>query len=232
MAPHARRRRASGSRWAGLAFPRESVGEVKERRKPDRRWQSREIGGGLPQTSRVARASRFGSTCRGKALRIVKIVLFDEGAVAAVLVPRKCPGLTLRKAAGRDRERQRSDVSLAHGRKSQAEVAPPEGGARICHSPRGEQRRVRIGQSWRRAVKRAPSRGRIVARWSGVARKNPSPSQEGEGEASCGQRSASYAPGSRAVHGCSCRESVAEVGEKHLLRAIEGSREANRGRTE
>jgi hypothetical protein len=56
--------------------------------------------------------------------------------------------------------------------------------------------------------------------------------EDGEGEASCGQRSASYAPGSRAVHGCSCRESVAEVGERHLLRAIEGSREANRGCTE
>jgi hypothetical protein len=31
----------------------------------------------------------------------------------------------LRKATGRDRERQRSDVSLAHGRKRQAGVAPP-----------------------------------------------------------------------------------------------------------
>jgi len=38
----------------GLALPRESVGEVKERRKPDRRWQNRETGGGFPQTSRVA----------------------------------------------------------------------------------------------------------------------------------------------------------------------------------
>lgn len=52
------------------------------------------------------------------------------------------------------------------------------------------------------------------------------------GEESCGQRSASCALGSRAVHGCSCRESVAEVGEKHLLRSIEGSREANRGHAE
>jgi hypothetical protein len=41
-------------------------------------------------------------------------------------------GSTLREATGRDRERQRSDVSLAHGRKSHAEVAPPGGGARIC----------------------------------------------------------------------------------------------------
>jgi len=82
-------------------------------------------------------------------------------------------GSTLREATGRDRERQRSDVSLAHGRKSHAEVASPGGGARICPSPKGEQRRVRIGRSWRRAVKRAPSRGRIVARRSGIARKNP-----------------------------------------------------------
>lgn len=76
----------------GLALPRESVGEVKERRKPDRRWQNRETGGGFPQTSRVAQASRFGNTCRGKALRIGKVVPFDEGAAEAVLVPRKCPG--------------------------------------------------------------------------------------------------------------------------------------------
>lgn len=75
----------------GLALPRESVGRVKERRKPDRRWQNRETGGGFPQTSRVARANRFGNTCRGKALRIGKVVLFDEGAAEAVLVPRKCP---------------------------------------------------------------------------------------------------------------------------------------------
>jgi len=37
-------------------------GEVKERRKPDRRWQSREIGGGLPQTRSAARAGRFGNS--------------------------------------------------------------------------------------------------------------------------------------------------------------------------
>jgi hypothetical protein len=38
----------------GLALPRESVGEVKERRKPDRRWLNRETGGGFPpnQSSR------------------------------------------------------------------------------------------------------------------------------------------------------------------------------------
>lgn len=217
----------------GLALPRESVGEVKERRKPDRRWQNRETGGGFPQTSRVARANRFGSTCRGKALRIGKVGLLDGRAAEAVLAPRKCPGFTnsgrLRGATGSVRGRTSASRMAENARPRRRRQ---RGGARICNSPKGEQSRVRIGRSWRRAVKRAPSRGRIVARRSDVARKNPTlPLAGGEGEASCGQRSASYAPGSRAVHGCSCRVSVAEVGERHLLRAIEGSREANRGCT-
>jgi hypothetical protein len=112
-----------------------------------------------------------GATCRGKALRIGKVILLDERVVEAVLAPRKRPGY--RMAAGRDRERQRSDVSLAHGRKSQAEVASP---ARLCPdlaSRKADEDRVRTDRSWRRAVKRVPSRGRIAARWSGDARKNP-----------------------------------------------------------
>ena len=43
-----------------------------------------------------------------------------------------------------------------------------------------------------------------------------------------GRRGASPALGNQAIHGCSCRESVAEVGEEHLPHAVEGSREANR----
>jgi hypothetical protein len=43
-----------------------------------------------------------------------------------------------------------------------------------------------------------------------------------------GRRGESHALGNHAIHGYSCRESVADVGEEHLLRAIEGSREANR----
>jgi hypothetical protein len=77
------------------------------------------------------------------------------------------------------------------------------------------QARAQPGQDRRKAVRRR--------------KEEPNPRV---GEASCGQCSASCAPGSRAVHGCSCRGSVAEVGERHLLRAIEGSREANRGCTE
>jgi len=204
---------------------------VKERRKPDRRWQSREIGGGLPQTSRVARASRFGSTCRGKALRIVKIVLLDEGAVAAVLVPRKCPGLTLRKAVGRDRERQRSDVSLVRGRKRQAEVAPPEGGARICHSPKGEQRRVRSAKAGG-----APS----SARPAGVGLSQDGPASHGrtgtlrkKGKGKHPAVSAAQATRPEVERSTGARvESRLQRSERGIFSApIEGSREANRGCT-
>jgi hypothetical protein len=156
----------------GLALPRESVGEVKERRKPDRRWLNRETGGGFPQTSGDARAVPLGSTCRGKALRIGKVVPFDEEAAEAVLVPRKCPGSRPGSYGARQGASEVGRQPRAWPKK------PGRGGAagRRCPdlpSPKGEQSRVRIGRSWRRAVKRAPSRGRIAARRSGVARKNP-----------------------------------------------------------
>lgn len=96
---------------------------------------------------------------------------FDERVAEAILAPRKRSGH--RVAAGRDRERQRSDVSLVHGRKSQAEVASPP---RLCPdlgSRKANENRVRTDRSWRRAVKRVPSRGWIAARRSGDARKNP-----------------------------------------------------------
>lgn len=44
-------RPAAKSLWitrTGLALLRESAGRAKERRKPNRRWQNREIGGGFP----------------------------------------------------------------------------------------------------------------------------------------------------------------------------------------
>jgi len=41
-----------------------------------------------------------------------------------------------------------------------------------------------------------------------------------------GRRSASCGLGSRAIFGCSCRMSVAEVGAKHLPGAVKVSREA------
>lgn len=72
---------------AGLAFPRESAGRAKERRKPDRRWQNREIGGGFPTNRKDRENDLPGNICRRKALWVGKAVLFDEGAVEAILVP-------------------------------------------------------------------------------------------------------------------------------------------------
>jgi hypothetical protein len=45
-----------------------------------------------------------------------------------------------------------------------------------------------------------------------------------------GHHGASRGPGSRSKYGCSCRMSVAEVGETHLSGVIKGSREASRER--
>jgi hypothetical protein len=67
------------------------------------------------------------------------------------------------------------------------------------------------------------TRGWVTERWAGAAPDTGSRSKLGGG-----LRGESPAHGSQAIHGCSCRESVAEVGEEHLPRAIEGSREANR----
>jgi hypothetical protein len=64
---------------AGLAPLRESAGRVKERRKPDRRWQNREIGGGPPPNQNRCESGILGGTCRGNALLAGKVVLFDEG---------------------------------------------------------------------------------------------------------------------------------------------------------
>lgn len=138
-----------------------------------------------------------------------------------------------RKASGRDRERQRSDVSLAHGRKRQAGVAPPE--QRRCPDLHLAERRTEPCTDRPKLEARRQARAQPGSDCRKAVRRRteePDSSARGRGEASCDQRSASYVPGSRAVHGCSCRGSVAEVGERHLLRAIEGSREANRGCTE
>jgi hypothetical protein len=216
----------------GLALPRESVGEVKERRKPDRRWQNRETGGGFPQTSRIAQASRFGNTCRGKALRIGKVVLLDEGAAEAVLAPRKCLGFNnsgrLRGATGSVRGRTSASRMVE-------KATPRWHRHRRCPDPPSrEARRTVHGSAEAGGV---PSSTRLAG--VGLSQGGPAshgrtrPLRKGEnGEASCGQCSASCAPGSRTVYGCSCRQSVAEVGERHLLRAIEGSREANQDCTE
>jgi hypothetical protein len=72
------------------------------------------------------------------------------------------------------------------------------------------------------------NRGRIVARRSGATQDEvrfelgasvPSPRRAGGLR---GRRGESRALGSRAVYECSCRTSIADVGEKHLSRAYRG----------
>jgi len=79
----------------------------------------------------------------------------------------------------------------------------------VCERPKLEARRqarAQPGSDCRKVVRRRT--------------KATFPSRETD--AVCGQCSASCALGNRTVHGCSCRESIAEVGEKHLLRVTRG----------
>ena len=146
----------------GLASRRESAWEVKERRKPGRPWQSGGTGGGLPTSigNGAARKRSPGSTCRWKASRAGKAALFDEGAVEAVLVPRRPPGV--RSVAGRDRGRQRSFVQRSPGRKRPNSAGAREGppphrapreGTRSGATPKDE----RTTEAGAGAVKRYPA---------------------------------------------------------------------------
>jgi hypothetical protein len=215
----------------GLAPSRESAGGVKECRKPDRRWPNREIGGGLPPNQRNRESDPLGSTCRGKALWVGKAVLIDEGAAEAILVPRERRPVKHRAASrGATGSVRGSFASSAHGRQRQARVATPlAGGARGRPAERPRRHRERTAEAGDAPSSACPA---------GVGLPQGGPASHGRTEpsrareASCDQYGASRAPGSRTVHGCSCRESVAEVGERHLLRVTEGSREANQGGTE
>jgi hypothetical protein len=112
-----------------------------------------------------------------------------------------------------------------HGASEVVRTASPEkktlwrGGSESSPPHRSRQRWCaravfRMAEAGPFAVKRRVSRGWIVARRSGAAWSEPALGWEH----ACGRRGASRALGARAVHGCSCRQSVAEVGEKHLHR--------------
>lgn len=166
------------------------------------------------------------STCRWKALGAAKVVLLDERAAETVLALRdtrvhwnpvnargatasvrgSSPALRVAENATPGRRRPigwRSEPSANRGRRRCAEEPKLE----ACRQARSQP-----GSGCRKVVRRR------------------------EGELDLGRGSAprsarvrvARAPGNRTVHGCTCRESVAEVGEKHLLHVVEGSREANR----
>ena len=221
---------------------------AKARRKPGPRWQSRDTGGGFPPKSsrESSRASEtvhetFGSTCRWKAFWIEQAVPFDEGAGEAVLgasrrVRSKRPG---RARGATESVRGRSPTS--HAADNAAVRWPPPSSESPPHPPTAQSggRATRAVVEWTeagdRAVKRAlPGAGSPFSfrgEEAGWRRSRPHASARkgwGKRMAAVGEAQAS-ALGNQAIHGCSCRESVAEVGEEHLPRATKGSREANRG---
>lgn len=141
------------------------LGEAKQRRKPNRRWQNRDIGGGFPPIGmhpkgRMPREhSVDGSRSEpGKPQALTRV----RSKRFWLLAKPGQPG-----GAGRDMERQRPVVSLHCGRERRGEVAPPSGGAR-CLASEGARCRARLGRSWSTRRQARPSRGQIVARRSGA----------------------------------------------------------------
>jgi hypothetical protein len=188
--------------------------------------------------NRHAKARLFGSTCRWKAFWIVEAAPFDEGAGKAVLGASRRSGTTRSGSARGATESVRGSSPAWHAvDNAAARWLPPS-----CGSPRlrpiahatGRSESGRTNRSWRPRRQARSTWGRVAllpsGRGSGLAPQSPKglgPKGLGPEDGS-GRRGESHALGNQAIHGCSCRESVAEVGEEHLPHAIEGSREANR----
>jgi len=121
----------------GLAPLRESAGGAKERRKPDRRWQNREIGGGLPQNGRIARAIVLGALVEGRRSGSGKLSLLTRGRRKRswfLTNARPTPGVS-RGATGSVRG---SIASSVRGRQSQARVGSPHRRSPASTEPKGE----------------------------------------------------------------------------------------------
>jgi hypothetical protein len=142
------------------------------------------------------------------------------------------------RTSGRDRERQRFATSVSFTVEyTVTQMVARNNGAAPRRTPcleqeTGSESARRRNRSWACAVKRTLIRGRIAARWFDAGR--------------CGvgsglrlvfgmlRRLVSAAQAARLGNpaiwrGTRYEKSVAEVGEKHLPRNPEGSREANRG---
>lgn len=171
------------------------------------------MAGSLPNGP--SRKRSLGSTCRWKALRAEEAAALDGAAVESVLGASTKAGAAGWKRGATGSVRGRSPASHAV-ENAAARQRCPKGNARSA-PPRG------IGGQWSERPKlearrqSRPTWGRIAARLSGAA--------QIDGLTSGGLRGRlreSGALGNRAVHGCSCRESDAEVGEKHLPRVDRG----------
>jgi hypothetical protein len=137
--------------------------------------------------------------------------------------------LVLRAESGHDQAERgaRQRVSEVVRQRRTRSITPRRSGTAISGRPRARSsdgERIEWSNGPKLEVRRQArsTRGRVTERWAGAAPETGSRSIFGSG-----LRGESPAHGSQTIHGCSCRESVAEVGEEHLPRAIEGSREAN-----
>jgi len=185
---------------------------VKERRKPDRRWQSREIGGGFPQTGASAKAALLSRRWTlveerrsgpGKPLSLTRGRRKRPWFLEASRISGR-----LRGATGGVRGRS---PTLQLGRKRRARGAPPK---RRCSLLAGRKARENVVCVTTEAGG-APS----SACPTGIGLPQGGPVPPGRTRSRSGKhpaviRSASCEPGNRAVHGCSCRGSVAEVGKE------------------
>jgi hypothetical protein len=208
-------------------------------------WQSGENGGGLSfyRVEKRESASRHlgagkrasalhGAPVDGRRLGSRSPFSFDERAGEPILVTEGSRATADRRD---DRGRQRS-LAQHHRRRKRSDGAAARKGSPTQRSSKG----FRGGSPCREEPKldlrrqAQANRGRIAARRSGATQENRSSGRGSgarkrgrtfapmEGKHLRGRRGESRVLGSRAIRGCSCRESVAEVGEKHLPLAPRG----------
>jgi hypothetical protein len=226
----------------GLAAQRESACAAKERRKPVRRGKaaiavagSETIGVGERESAfRHQRDGRrasalHGAPVDGRRLGSNSPLSFDERAEEAVLV-----SVGSRVTANRRGRQGTSEVTRAAplekttlpwgGRpQGQPDASPPERATKRITVSRGAEAGSapssagQSGSDCRKAVRRHAGELRIDPRFG--PRKRARVSARRARKYLWGRHGESRVLGSRAIHGCSCRKSVAEVGEEHLPRA-------------
>jgi hypothetical protein len=219
----------------GLASGRESAHGVKERRKPARPRQSGGYGGGLSTFigNGGRESAHQGAPVDGRRLGPNQVVRFDERAMEAVLVFVVSPvgaissdDLGKPRTAGTTGDVRGRSRSFIGEDNAPARRAPMKGRPDASILERG-----RGGNTVPHQTEAGPAPSSARPTGVGLSQDGPAPrrtnarwirglgSGYGKREGLRGQRDASRALGNRAVYGCSYRESIAEVGEKHLFRA-------------
>ena len=163
-----------------------------------------------------------GNTHRWKALWAGKVTALDGAMMEAVLAPRDPSGLVRspRGATGSVRGR-----SPALSSADNAGSWQHRDGIAVLASPNASRGRRR-GTEW---PKLGATPSSVDSTGAGLPQGGPAlpgRTRSRSGKHPGVQAGASLRPGNRAVHGCSCRESVAEVGLKHLPHVVERRREA------